>query len=127
MSTRARKAAKRFRLKRVYEPPAADDGLRVLVDRLWPRGLSKSDAKVDLWLRDVAPSHELRREFHDRPDAWSAFVDAYAKELEGPLARAALAELTRCDADAITLLFAARDERHNNAAALLDYLRNLSK
>jgi uncharacterized protein YeaO (DUF488 family) len=114
--------ARRLRIKRVYEPAAADDGLRVLVDRLWPRGISKDKARVDLWLRDVAPSDALRRRFHD--DAhWRAFVAAYARELTEEPAKSAVATLReRLRGGPVTLLYAARNEHHNNAVALRDWL-----
>lgn len=114
--------AKRYRLKRVYELPASDDGLRVLVDRLWPRGLSKANAKIDLWLRDLSPSDALRKEFHAKPEKWAAFVKAYAKELQGETAQTALAELRAAKARTITLLYAAKDEEKNNAVALKAWL-----
>jgi uncharacterized protein YeaO (DUF488 family) len=110
-------------LKRAYAAAEAGDGLRVLVDRLWPRGLSKQKARVDLWLKEIAPSHELRRRFHADPQHWPAFKAAYAEEL----AREPAASLVRTlrqkiEAGPVTLLFAARDEQHNNAAALCDWL-----
>jgi len=108
------------RLKRVYDAPADDDGLRVLVDRLWPRGLSKDKAKVDLWLKDVAPSDALRREFHARPERWEAFRGAYRDELEGNPALDELRELAA--KQRVTLLFGARDETRNNAVVLKDLL-----
>jgi uncharacterized protein YeaO (DUF488 family) len=110
-------------LKRVYDPAAPGDGTRVLVDRLWPRGLAKDKAKVDLWLRDIAPSDALRKRFHHRPEDWDAFCAAYAAELERPAAQAALAELReRLEEGPVTLLYAARDEAHNNAVALAAWL-----
>ena len=104
-------------LKRVYDPPAAEDGVRILVDRLWPRGIPR--ASVDLWLKDIAPSNELRRTFHGQPERWDAFRAAYAAELGTAPAVAALAILKdRLEAGPVTLLYAARDEEHNNAVAL---------
>ena len=110
-------------LKRVYEPPQPADGMRILVDRLWPRGLSRDRARIDLWLKDIAPSDALRRRFHGKPDDWSAFRAAYAAELRGAAAGAA-ADLLRGHLrdGPVTLLYAARDERHNNAAALKAWL-----
>ncbi len=70
-------------LKRVYEPPAPADGTRILVDRLWPRGIARDKARIELWLKDIAPSDALRRRFHARPADWETFVAAYAAELEG--------------------------------------------
>jgi len=121
------KAPDRFRLKRVYEAPAPEDGLRVLVDRLWPRGLSKAKAHVDLWLKEIAPSDALRRELHADPGAaaarWGEFCDAYARELEAEPARTAVRELREKAAQGpLTLLFAAKDETHNNAVALKAWL-----
>jgi uncharacterized protein YeaO (DUF488 family) len=110
-------------LKRVYDPPAKSDGARVLVDRLWPRGIAKEKAKIDLWLKDIAPSHELRKRFHGHPEAWNAFTSAYAKELKGDAAQAALAELDALlRKGPVTLLYAARDDAHNNAVALKAWL-----
>ena len=108
----------RLALKRVYAPTSPDDGRRVLVERLWPRGLRKEKAGIDLWLKEVAPSHELRRWFHEDPDArWPAFQDRYRGELRG--AAAPLAELRALVRDGpVTLLFAARDEARNSAVVL---------
>lgn len=112
-----------LRVRRVYEPAEGQDGVRVLVDRLWPRGINKQRAGIDHWLKDLAPSHELRRRFHGQPQAWAEFVDAYALELAAPLAQQALKKLRECmAAGAVTLLFAARDETHNNAVALKGWL-----
>jgi uncharacterized protein YeaO (DUF488 family) len=110
-----------LRIKRIYEPPGKDDGWRVLVDRLWPRGLSKDKAKVDLWLKEIAPSDELRRRFHAKPELWKEFVRAYDRELgaAGALAQPLLDKLKE---GPVTLLYAARDEEHNTAVALRDWL-----
>jgi len=117
-------AARNPALKRVYDPPAAADGTRILVDRLWPRGIAKAKARVDLWLRDLAPSDALRRRFHHEPETWADFRAAYAGELKAPAAEAAVAELrARMRQGPVTLLYAARDEERNNAAALRDWLR----
>ena len=108
-------------IKRVYDPPAAGDGLRILVDRLWPRGLARAKAGIDLWLKDIAPSTELRLDFGHDPVRWPAFVAAYRKELATnpePLDRL----LGLCNARSITLLFAAHDIVHNNAVVLADVL-----
>jgi uncharacterized protein YeaO (DUF488 family) len=110
-------------VKRVYAPAAGDDGLRVLVDRLWPRGLTKEKARVDLWLKDIAPSDALRRRFHGRPQKWNEFVAAYGRELTQEPAKTATAALhERAAREPVTLLYAARDETHNNAMALKDWL-----
>ena len=107
------------RIKRVYDAPEASDGMRILVDRLWPRGIAKEKARIDLWLKDISPSDDLRRRFHARPESWDEFRTLYADELEGDAGRIAAAELRRHIAEGpVTLLYAARDEKHNNAAAL---------
>ena len=116
-------ARQNLRIKRVYEPPDAADGFRVLVDRLWPRGLSRERAKIDLWLKEVAPSDSLRRRFHGDPSAWGAFKTAYYAELEQASAQSAVRELLdRLNHGPVTLLFAARDQSHNNAVALKERL-----
>lgn len=110
-----------FRTKRIYEPPSADDGLRVLVDRVWPRGLKKADVALDRWLRDVAPSSPLRRWFGHDPAKWQEFCRRYAAELEQHPDEVAFLRHAG-DTQTVTLLFGARDERHNNAVALKAYL-----
>ncbi len=111
-------------LKRVYEPPEAGDGTRILVDRLWPRGIAKDKARIDLWLKDIAPSHGLRKRFHGKPEDWDAFCAAYAAELESATAEAAVRELRgHLRKGPVTLLYAARDERRNNAVALKAWLQ----
>ena len=106
--------------KRIYEPKAASDGQRVLVDRIWPRGVTKAAAALDLWLKDIAPSTELRKWFAHRPDRWAEFQRRYFLELG---ASAAIAELrTLMQAGPVTLLYAARDQDHNEAVALATFL-----
>ena len=111
-------ASHRLALKRVYAAASPDDGRRILVERLWPRGLGKKEAKIDLWLKEVAPSHALRRWFHEAPQTrWTGFQDRYREELRAtatPLAE--LRGLTHHGP--VTLLFAARDEAHNSAVVL---------
>jgi DNA-3-methyladenine glycosylase I len=115
-------AAERIAVKRVYEPAAAADGVRILVDRLWPRGLKK-EAIEARWLRDVSPSTALRRWAHDGDDRYAGFCARYAAELEAEPAAAALEELlAETRRGKVTLLFAAKDEEHNNATALRTYL-----
>ena len=109
------------RIKRVYDPPVPDDGARVLVDRLWPRGLAKEDARVDWWAKELAPSDKLRRWFGHAPPRYREFVERYRAELEGNETLARLAHLAT--QRPVTLLYAARDEHHNNARALLEILR----
>lgn len=112
-----------IQVKRAYDPPAPDDGCRVLVDRLWPRGLAKERAAVDEWLRAVAPSTALRRWFAHDPARWAEFKRRYSAELEAPAAREAVARLRSLAAGGpITLLYAATDALHNNAVALCEYL-----
>jgi uncharacterized protein YeaO (DUF488 family) len=116
-------------LKRVYEAPAAGDGARVLVDRLWPRGLTKEKARIDAWLRDLAPSDELRRWFHARPGQWLQFRRRYLLELEEPEKARALEELYELAnrRASLTLLFASRNEEHNNATVLKELLEGMRK
>jgi uncharacterized protein YeaO (DUF488 family) len=110
-----------IRVKRVYDAADVGDGTRILVDRLWPRGLSKERAAVDLWFKDVAPSDELRRWFGHNPERWTEFKKRYHRELESR--SAPLKELRAPGrSDVITLLFAASDTDHNNAVALREYL-----
>lgn len=107
-------------IKRVYEPATKADGKRILVDRLWPRGLSKAEAKVDLWLKDVAPSAELRKWFGHDPAKWEEFQKKYRDELQGSPALAELAALAK--EGKVTLLYAAKDTEHCQATVLQDIL-----
>jgi uncharacterized protein YeaO (DUF488 family) len=111
-----------IKLKRAYEKPAKDDGERVLVERLWPRGVTKDQAKVDLWLKDIAPSAELRKWFGHDPERWVEFRQRYRKELEQ---KADLIRLLKRKAKegTITLIYAARDEAHNSALVLRQFLQ----
>jgi uncharacterized protein YeaO (DUF488 family) len=112
-----------LRIKRVYKPPDDRDGVRVLVDRLWPRGLSREKARIDLWLKEIAPSDALRRRFHDDPGGWEDFKTAYYAELERAPAQSAVRDLLeRLTREPVTLLFAARDETRNNAVALKEWI-----
>lgn len=107
------------RLKRAYEPAEPEDGRRVLVERLWPRGLRKEQAHFDDWLKDIAPSDSLRKWFHHDPSRWGEFEQRYARELESEAARAALDDLARRAAsETVTLVYSAHDEEHNNAVVL---------
>ena len=107
-------------LKRVYQEPSPHDGARVLVDRLWPRGLKKTDVALDAWLKDLAPSNELRKWFHAHPQQWSKFRHQYLKELSSESAHEALQQLyeLRQERHRLTLLFSSKDEEHNNAVVL---------
>lgn len=110
--------------RRIYEPPTPDDGYRVLVDRLWPRGLSKAAARVDEWARAVAPSNELRKWIHADPTRWGEFRRRYLAELKAQ--REALRPLAeRARAGRVTLLYARNDPKRNNAVVLAEYLRGL--
>ena len=110
-----------IKLKRVYDPPEADDGQRILVDGLWPRGLSREKAKLDEWMKDLAPSRELRQWFGHRPERWEEFRRRYLKELDRN--RDELVRLQeRAGQGPVTLLFAARDADHNNAVVVREWL-----
>ncbi len=110
-------------IKRVYAPPAGSDGLRVLVDRLWPRGLSKDKARVDIWMKEIAPSDSLRRRFHGHPEQWHAFRAAYAHELaQEPASATVKILLEKLGASPVTLLYASRNQERNNAIALKEFL-----
>lgn len=113
-----------LRIKRAYLPPSAEDGVRVLVDRLWPRGLRKSEAAIDHWLKDLAPSTELRRWFGHDPRRWEEFRRRYAAELAS---RSDLVDELRKIARErpVTLVFAARDELHNQAVVLRELVTGL--
>ena len=112
--------------RRIYDPPTARDGTRMLVDGLWPRGISKQQARLDGWLRTLAPSKELREWFAHDPSRWEDFKERYFAELDAKHeALSALAETSR--GGRLTLLFAARDPVHNNAVALREYLLRASK
>jgi uncharacterized protein YeaO (DUF488 family) len=115
-----------FAVKRVYEAPATSDGYRVLVDRVWPRGLKKEDAALDIWSKELAPSTALRKWFGHDPARWEGFRHRYASELDG-LAEFWRPLVTRAARHRVTLLFGARDEEHNNAVALKAYLDALLK
>jgi uncharacterized protein YeaO (DUF488 family) len=113
---------KQVRLKRVYDPPSPDDGVRVLVDRLWPRGLKREVAQIDHWLKDLAPSTELRQWFGHDPDRWSEFQRRYRTELTKPSEDLATLRGLLRGTGKLTLLFAAKDAAHNNAVALKAFL-----
>lgn len=111
----------RIDTKRIYDPPAKSDGRRILVDRVWPRGLRKEDVALDEWLKEVAPSTELRKWFGHSADRWDEFRKRYHAELEqNGEAVAKLVEL--CRKGHVTLLFGTREEAHNNAVALKEFL-----
>jgi uncharacterized protein YeaO (DUF488 family) len=115
-----------LKIKRIYDPPSEGDGRRILVDRLWPRGVKKEEARIDEWLKEISPSNELRKWFGHDPAKWPEFKKRYRKELEDKKA-----VLDRIKEDAqkktVTLLYAAHDEAHNNAAAMKEFLSGTSK
>lgn len=113
-----------IKLKRAYESPEKADGARILVDRLWPRGVSKTSARIDLWLKEIAPSDGLRKWFGHDPAKWSEFRKRYVRELAKR--SAAIAQLTEfANKGTVTLVYGAKDERHNNAVALKEYLESV--
>jgi uncharacterized protein YeaO (DUF488 family) len=116
-------------VKRVYEAASPSDGVRVLVDRLWPRGLKKEDAAVKFWLRELAPSDELRQWVHANPDGWRTFRKRYLKELASEKASAAVEKLHHLAESKrpLTLLYASRDEEYNNAVVLKELLEGMPK
>lgn len=115
-----------IKIKRVYEPAAKSDGFRILVDRLWPRGIKKEEANVDEWLKEIAPSTELRKWFHHEPEKWTAFSKKYKKELDSsPTLQELLALIKKHKT--ITLVYSAKDEEHNQALVLQQYIQNLSR
>jgi uncharacterized protein YeaO (DUF488 family) len=107
-----------FKTKRIYDPPSKDDGYRILIDRLWPRGMSKQNAQLNQWMKEVAPSNELRNWFNHDPEKWVEFQKKYAEELR--VKPNLLAELKRIEKahGTVTLLFSAKETEHNNATAL---------
>lgn len=115
-----------IKVKRIYEIPSEDDGFRILVDRLWPRGLSKDKAKIDLWMKEVSPSDELRKWFHQEVREWNEFKNLYFRELSEK------EELVRFIANKgktgpVTLLFGAKNNEFNNAVALYEYVKTVTK
>ena len=111
----------KIRLKRIYDKPESDDGVRILVERLWPRGVSKEKAKVDLWLKDVAPSAELRKWFNHDPEKWEEFKARYFLELDHKTETLkTILEITA--KRNITFVYASKEEQYNSAKALLEYI-----
>lgn len=111
-------------MKRAYDAPARSDGRRILVDRMWPRGIAKDGLRLDDWLKDLAPSTKLRKWFDHDPAKWAAFKRRYFRELDQQGDAVARAKLRR---ETVTLIFAAKDVRHNNAVALMEYLGRRAK
>lgn len=115
-----------IKLKRVYEPISVTDGERILVDRLWPRGIRHSTSNIDIWIKNVAPSNELRKWYSHDPKKWMRFKKRYKKELDGNTALNKLIRIVQ-SADPVTFLYAARDQRHNNAVVLLEVVKRMMK
>lgn len=111
----------KLRLKRVYDPPQKEDGIRILVDRIWPRGISRQVAAIDLWLKEIAPSTELRKWFGHDPEKWSEFQKRYHREIHSNT-EALQSLLEQIRKGPVTLVYSARDERHNQGVALLKFL-----
>jgi uncharacterized protein YeaO (DUF488 family) len=111
----------KIRIKRVYEEPAKDDGMRILVDRLWPRGLTKQRADIDLWLKDIAPSTELRKWFGHDPEKWKEFRKRYNEELKKNTEQTEILK-EQLKKGIVTLVYGAKDEEHNEALVLKELL-----
>ncbi|MFA6119250.1 MAG: DUF488 domain-containing protein [Parachlamydiales bacterium] len=111
-------------IKRAYEKPQKNDGIRILVDRLWPRGLSKKNAKIDIWLKDIAPSSELRKWFGHDPIKWIEFKKKYIKELKNNKTSVSELEL-EIKKGKVTLIYGAKDTEHNNAVVIKDFLEKI--
>src|SRR5664279_5037892 len=108
-----------FKIKRSYQDPDIDDGFRILVDRLWPRGLSKKNAKLDLWMKEIAPSNELRKMFGHDPEKFDTFKEKYLDELKDKKELIKQLKILEKINHKITLVYSAKDEDHNNAVVLL--------
>lgn len=114
----------KMQIKRAYEQASSDDGCRVLVDRLWPRGISKEDAHLDFWFKELAPSTELRQWFGHDPAKWREFQERYIQELDANANVLKYFFAKTENAKTITLVYSAKDEQHNDAVVLLEYLRH---
>ncbi|MDQ6901514.1 MAG: DUF488 domain-containing protein [Bacteroidota bacterium] len=112
-----------LRIKRVYEPSESNDGFRILVDRLWPRGMNKEKAHIDIWLKEIAPSNDLRKWFNHEPGKWKEFVEKYHEELRRSEPVNEIMKLIKKH-KIVTLLYAASDTKKNNALALQGFLQN---
>ena len=115
-------SVKKIHIKRIYEPPTASDGTRILVDRLWPRGVARDGARIDAWIKDVAPSDVLRRWYSHDPEKWPEFRARYIAELKHNPAVVELQDMA-AKSKTLTLLFAAKDNLRNNATVLQEFLR----
>lgn len=110
-------------LKRIYDKPEEEDGYRILIDRLWPRGVSKEEAKINLWLKEVAPSNELRKWFSHDVKKWDDFKAKYKNELKEILEISQKIKQIEKEEKIVTLLYSAKDEKHNNAVVLKEFLQ----
>lgn len=113
-----------IRIKRAYEPSSEDDGFRILVDKLWPRGVSKEKANLDLWMKEIAPSDDLRKWFSHDPEKWNKFENRYKDELKDKKEFINKIKEIEKDKGKVTLIYSAKDEEHNNAVVLEDVLKN---
>lgn len=111
-----------FKVKRIYDAPEPSDGYRVLVDRIWPRGVSKEKAHIDLWMKDIAPSDALRKWYGHDPERWQEFQQRYREELQKEIGLTKQLKQLEKEYGTVTLVFSARDPRHNQAAALRAFL-----
>lgn len=114
---------KELKIKRVYQKPEKEDGKRILVDRLWPRGLTKEKAKVDLWLVEIAPSTDLRKWFGHDPSKWNEFQKRYRKELKNNIEQVSILK-KQLKEGVVTLVYGAKDEEHNDAHVLMEWLKH---
>lgn len=117
---------KTIKTKRIYEEPVDSDGVRILTERLWPRGVSKERANLDKWMKGVAPSHDLRKWFDHDPDKWDEFKEKYMQELFGSDHVEELLEIIK-ENETVTFIYASKDEEHNSTVLLKDFIKNLRK
>ncbi len=115
-----------IKVKRIYEKPSEEDGFRMLVDRLWPRNVKKEKAKIDLWLKEIAPSNELRKWFSHKEERWEEFRVGYKEELKGKVELIEMIKKLEKEHGTITLLFSAKDINHNNVVVLLEAIKDES-
>lgn len=112
-----------IKIKRIYDAPTKEDGYRILIDRIWPRGLTKEKAKIDLWLKEIAPSDDLRKWFAHDPEKWEEFKNKYKEELKTRQELLHKIKQLAREKGTVTMLYSAKDEKHNNAVALNDFLK----
>jgi len=115
-----------IRTKRIYEEPSPEDGFRILTERLWPRGVSKEQARLGRWMKGIAPSHELREWFSHDPDKWEEFQERYLQELHDAPAVEELLEILD-DEPVVTFIYASRDEKHNSTLVLKEFMEQLRR